>query len=90
MFWVSLRQFVVTPLAGNDRGHSPGPLVSPHPDFSPFGANVVSGLALVVLTMILRSASVTTIRELGKGRFVTYRTWRRVPGTPEASQWDGG
>lgn len=66
MFWVSFRQSVVTPLARNDRGHLPGPLVSPHPDFSPFGASVVSGLALVVLTMIVGYTSVTTIRELGK------------------------
>ena len=56
----------MTPLARNDQGHSPGPLVSPHPDFHPFGASVVSGLALVVLTMIVRYTSVSTIRELGK------------------------
>ena len=66
MFWVSLRQSIVTPLARNDQGHSPGPLVSPHPDFHPFGASVVSGLALVVLPMIVRYTSVRTIRELGK------------------------
>lgn len=51
-------------LAQNDQKQSPRPVVSPHIDISPFGVTIVSGLALVVLTVIARHTSATTMREL--------------------------
>lgn len=60
-------------------------LVRSPTDISITWANVVPGWALVVLIMIVRCTSATTIRELWKHKFITHESWR-VHVIPRATQ----
>lgn len=60
----------------NAWGSSPGPHELPT-DISPFQISIMSGLTIVVLTMIERHPSATVIRKSwGKKGVITCKTWK--------------
>lgn len=68
LFCASLSLSTVRPQSRNAWWCSPGAWSDLHTDISPFQISVMTGLTLVVLIMIARHPSATTIRKLWKNK----------------------